>query len=428
MENQSSPQRIIALDVFRGMTIALMFIVNNPGTWTFIYPPFQHAKWQGWTPTDFVYPFFLFTVGVAAWFSLKKYQTTRPDASVYWKIIRRGGTIFLIGLLLGMYLNSLSSYENLRIMGVLQRIGLAYILGGIICVTFSRSITAVIGVAILVGYWLTMKWFGDPSYPFGWHDGTAFLGIKENLVTKVDLWAMGAKHLYKGFGTPFDPEGLLSTLPSVVTMIVGYLTGNLIDSENRRRILVVKMLGLGVICLFIGWLLNEKWVLGEWAFPISKPVWSPTYVIFMGGWCLVINAVLVALIDVLNFKSWTKPFLVLGMNSLLAFVIAGMFVKTLNKIKFDSEYETTTELGITSPKKIGGSQKLYETFFIPITLDKQTFTDFSNKKITAKETPKAFQEIEEKQKMSSFLFALFHMFLFWAILYLFYWKKIFLKV
>ena len=117
-------QRLLALDVFRGLTIALMFTVNNPGTWSFIYPPLEHAKWSGWTPTDFVYPFFLFTVGVAAWFSLKKYQDGAPRA-LYFKIIKRGIMIFAIGLGLNLFLNSLTSYHNLRIMGVLQRIGIA---------------------------------------------------------------------------------------------------------------------------------------------------------------------------------------------------------------------------------------------------------------------------------------------------------------
>lgn len=423
--NISTPtSRLLALDVFRGLTIALMFIVNNPGTWSFIYPPLEHAKWHGWTPTDWVYPFFLFTVGVAAWFSFKKHAGHAP-ADLYFKIIKRGLLIFLIGIGLAMYMNSLSNFSNLRIMGVLQRIGLAYMLGCLICITFSQRTTALIGAGILIGYWLLMKYMSDPLYPFGLHDGTQYLGIENNVVTKFDQWALGAKHLYKGYGgIPFDPEGLLSTLPAIVTVIIGYFSGKLIDLNPNRKELVKKLLIWGLAALILGWVMNLE-------FPINKPIWSSSYVVFMAGWCLLLNGILIWIIDIQGLKSWTKPILVLGMNSLLAFVISGMWVKTISKIKFDSSYETVKQANTNNsnvPKKIGGTQKLYEDVFSPITTERQLLKDYKNKKLTEKSDPSVWSDFEAKQKLSSFFYALFNLFLFWFFLWIFYNNGIFLKV
>ena len=417
--------RLLALDVFRGLTIVLMFTVNNPGTWSFIYDPLEHAKWQGWTPTDWVYPFFLFTVGVAAWFSLKKFNG-KATSEIYGRIIKRGATIFLIGLALNMFLNSLSTFENLRIMGVLQRIGIAYMLGSLICVAFNQRTVAIIGGSILVGYWLLMKYCSDPTYPFGyWNsDSHKYFGLENNVVTRFDNWVLGAKHLYKGYdGILFDPEGLLSTLPAVVTVIIGYFTGKLVDAFPDRKQLVVQMLLWGIGGLILGLLMNFE-------FPIGKPIWSSSYVIFMAGWCLVINAFLIWLIDVQGFKGWTKPLLVLGMNSLLAFVVSGAYVKTISKIKFDSSYETVLQKwdNQTVPKRIGGYQKLYEEVFSPLTTDRQMLKDFKAKTISAEATPSVFLDFEGKQKLSSFFFALFHVFLFWCILWIFYKNNVFLKV
>jgi predicted acyltransferase len=421
----SAPQRLIALDVFRGLTIALMFTVNNPGTWAYIYDPLEHAKWHGWTPTDWVFPFFLFTVGVSAWFSLKKYQNSKTPNDVYFKIIKRGIMIFLIGLGLNLFLNTLSSFENLRIMGVLQRIGMAYLMGSLICVTFSQRTVAIIGGVILIGYWLMMKYWSDPSYPFGLHDGTKYLGVENNIVTIFDNWVLGKSHLYKGYdGIPFDPEGLLSTLPAIVTVFLGFFTGKLIDSKPDRMDLVKNMLLYGVAALVIGWVMNLE-------FPINKPIWSSSYVVFMAGWCLVINAVLIYIIDVLGWRGWTKPILVLGMNSMLAFVVSGAYVKIVSKIKFDSPYETVIEKwnnNAVVPKRIGGTQKLYEEVFSPMTTDRTFITNVRNKVFTKENNPSVMDTFAAKQKLSSLFYALFHVVLFWFILWIFYRNNIFLKV
>ena len=424
-EATPTTNRLVALDVFRGLTIALMFTVNDPGSWAFIYDPLEHAKWQGWTPTDFVFPFFLFTVGVAAWFALKKYQN-KPTSELYWKIIRRGVIIFLIGLGLGMFINSLSSYHNLRIMGVLQRIGIAYMLGSLICVSFSRKNVGIIGLLLLFGYWALQYFFGDSVHPYGFWDDTAhkYLGLENNVVTRFDRFVLGNSHLYKGYdGIAFDPEGLLSTIPSIVTVIFGYFTGFLIDSRPDRSELVKVMFVLGLVLLGIG----QLW---HFVFPIAKPIWTSSYVVFMAGWCLVINAALIYIIDVKGYRNWTKPIVVLGMNSMLAFILAGVYVKVISKIKFDSSYErvTTAYNNQTEPRRIGGYQKLYEDVFCPITTDRQTMLDVKNKILTDKTQPEAWAAFEAHQKLSSLLFALFTVLLFWSILWVFYKNNIFLKI
>jgi predicted acyltransferase len=426
--NSIFSQRLLALDVFRGLTIALMFVVNNPGTWSFIYPPLRHAPWQGWTPTDFVFPFFLFAVGVAMWFSFKKYEG-KPPSDLYFKIVKRGVLIFLIGLGLTLYLNNLSSYSNLRIMGVLQRIGIAYMIGALICISFGRRTVAVIAAALLFGYWALVYYLSDPTFPYGFHDGYKYFGIEDNVVTRFDHWFLGASHLYKGYdGIPFDPEGILSTIPAVATVILGYFTGVLIDGKSDRAELV-KVMGLfGVVGLGLGWL----WNMG---FPINKPIWSSSYVVFMAGWCLVIIAALIWLIDIKGYRGWTKPFIVLGMNSLLAFVVAGAYVKTAAKVKFNSSYEMETIVSSTNPqdtlrqpKRIGLMQKMYEDVFSPITTPPELLGDYKAKRLTATNRPEAFREFSERQQLSSLIAALFHALLFWAILWVFYKFNIFLKV
>ena len=419
----TSNQRLLALDVFRGLTIALMFIVNNPGTWAYIYDPLEHAKWSGWTPTDFVYPFFLFAVGVAAWYSTQK-MGGNPTRALYLKIIRRGATIFLIGLGLNLFINSLSTYHNLRIMGVLQRIGIAYMLATLLLVSFNKKTVAIIGIGILFGYWALMFFNSDAQYPYGFHDGTKYFGVENNVVTKFDRAVLGNSHLYKGYdGIPFDPEGLLSTLPAVVTVIIGFFVGGLIERRKDRKELAAEMLFYGLIFLGLG----ELWNLG---FPINKPIWSSSYVIFMAGWCMAINALLILIIDVYGVKFWVKPVLVLGMNSMLAFIVSGVYVKTISKLRFDSSYEVYTNKidGSSAPKRIGGYQKLYEDYFSPITTPHQLMSDVKSGKITIKNRADTFNDFVAKQKLSSFIFALFHVLLFWSILYIFYRRGFFLKI
>ncbi len=377
--------RLIALDVFRGLTIALMITVNNPGSWSHIFTPLEHANWNGCTPTDWVFPFFLFTVGVSSWFSLKKYQN-RPPADVYRKIWRRGATIFLIGLALNTFLISAPDYSHLRILGVLQRIGIAYAIGATLCVWLPKRTLSVTGAIILLAYWLIVWKFSDPVYPYAHEVGPDKIeSLSNNVVTKIDRAVLGENHLWKGKGMPFDPEGLLSDFPAVVSVILGFFVGFLVDSNPDRRKLVRKMAVWGLIGLSTGWL----WGL---AFPINKSLWTSSFVLYTAGIATILNALLILIIDVFQSRWWIKPALVFGMNSIMAFVLSGLWVKVLSRVKL------TDAAGVKSSVL----QRFYQDVVMPIGGGDNEF--------------------------SSLLYALIHVAIFWLILWVFYKRGIFLKV
>ena len=308
-ENKS--KRLVALDVFRGATIALMITVNNPGSWAHIYAPLKHAKWFGCTPTDLVFPFFLFIVGVAMWISFNKFnhKLTKEAGK---KILRRTILIFLIGLGLNMLRpvdGFAEFFTKLRILGVLQRIALCYGIASVLVLTLDKKRVAKVAGSMLVFYWLLLA-------------ATGGFDIDTTLARHFDLWILGAGHVYHGYGMPFDPEGFLSTIPSVVTVIMGYFTGSMITAEPDRKILVKKMIGRG-INFSLGGLL---WGL---FFPIGKPLWTSSYVLYTGGLAMIVLGVAILFIDVLGFKKWTKPFVVFGANPLFIFVLSGLVAKTL---------------------------------------------------------------------------------------------------
>ena len=379
------PARLLALDVFRGLTIALMITVNNPGSWDHIYAPFEHANWNGCTPTDWVFPFFLFIVGVSAWFSLKKYNN-RPTNDVYLKIWRRGATIFLIGLALNTFLISAPDYSHLRILGVLQRIGIAYAIGSTLCVALPRKYLALVGAFTLLGYWALLFHYSDPVYPYAHETADHKIeALDNNLTVKVDKYILGENHLWKGKGLPFDPEGLVSAIPAIVTVILGFFLGFLIDATSNRSILVRQMAAFGLTGMALGWF----WGL---AFPINKSLWTSSYVLYTAGIATIFIALLVYVIDVLDKKFWIKPALIFGMNSILAFVLSGVWVKVLTKIKFAD----------STGKKSNVLQLFYHNVVMPIGGGDNEF--------------------------SSLIYALSHVLIFWLILWVFYKKGIFLKV
>lgn len=197
--------RLVSLDIFRGMTVAFMIIVNTPGSWKFVYAPLRHSEWHGCTPTDLVFPFFLFIVGVSMWYSMKKYGHEINTGSII-RILRRTLSIFALGLFLAIFPRFVDrDYSTLRIMGVLQRIALAYLFGSIICLTVKRERLWIVIAVILLAYWAILRIFGG-SDPFS---------LEGNIASKFDAAILGTKHLYKGFGIPFDPEGLLRTIPAL---------------------------------------------------------------------------------------------------------------------------------------------------------------------------------------------------------------------
>jgi predicted acyltransferase len=313
-----SSNRLVSLDIFRGLTVAFMIIVNTPGSWDYVYSPLRHAEWNGCTPTDLVFPFFLFIVGVSSWYSLKKYGHEVTSGSVL-RIFRRTVTIFGIGLLLAIFPYFGRDYSSLRIMGVLQRIAIAYGIASLLCLTIRRDYLWIVVVVILLLYWALLAFFGG-SDPFS---------LDGNFVRRVDLAILGPNHLYKGFGIPFDPEGILSTLPAVGTVIIGYYTGELIGKNSATGKTVLKLFLLGTASAGLGLLWNI-------IFPINKPLWTSSYVLFTAGCAMGLLSLIYLIADVWKLQRWGIFFMVFGMNALFAYFLAGIWTRLMLFINISS--------------------------------------------------------------------------------------------
>ena len=324
-------KRYAALDILRGMTIAGMVLVNNPGTWSHIYAPLRHAVWHGCTPTDLVFPFFLFIVGAAMAFSFAKFTEGLTSGAVK-KLVIRGTLIFLTGLLLQAFpfiprswdpnWNWAINYENLRIFGVLQRIGMAYIAGGFLALWLHKPKKIAWGVAVvLLVHWAILYFFGGGD-PYS---------LEGNISGPIDIWLVGESHVYRGFGQPFDPEGVLGVLSGAGTVLMGYLVGGLIRRDRPKIDTIGLLYTLSLVCIGLGI------VWGNWI-PINKPLWTGSYVLYAAGWSTLLLSFFIYLVDVVG--SWGKvrfekllfPFKALGMNPLFAFVMAGIFAKVLGRM------------------------------------------------------------------------------------------------
>lgn len=316
--------RLLSLDIFRGITIAFMIIVNNPGSWKYVYPPLRHAKWDGCTPTDLVFPAFLFIVGVSMWFSMGKYGYELNRKSII-KILYRTIVIFAAGFLLQLFPFFGKDMSTVRIMGVLQRIALAYGFGALACLLVKRDYLWILLIVILGGYYGLLALFGGPD-PFS---------LEGNLVLRIDRLILGDSHLYNGFGIPFDPEGLLSTIPATGTVILGFLSAVLVGKGSANGVNSLKLVIYGIASIVAGMLFSRL-------FPINKPLWSSSYVLYSGGISMIILASLYLVIDVLGVKFWTGFFRVFGVNALFIYILAGLWVKILLMIKVGSGEEVVT--------------------------------------------------------------------------------------
>lgn len=336
--NTIKSQRYVALDVLRGMTVAGMILVNNPGSWSHIFAPLEHAKWAGCTPTDLVFPFFLFVVGAAMAFSFAKYNESLTAASTK-KLLKRGVLIFLVGLALNAFpflptnLNPNLSYgENLaeywrhvRIFGVLQRIAMCYILGGLIALWLQKPKKIIPAMAFLmVIHWMILLLIGDPSAEMV-NGAKGALSLAGQGAGAIDIAIAGENHIYHGFGIPFDPEGLLGMLSGSCTLLMGFLLGNLIRTHENKIEVVTKLYTIGLISVAAGY------VWGNWL-PIIKALWTGSYVLYAGGWSTIMLAFFIYFIDVKGKEKVFTPFKALGMNPLFAFVMAGLFAKILGRI------------------------------------------------------------------------------------------------
>lgn len=320
-------QRFYSLDVFRGATVALMILVNNPGSWRFIYPPLQHASWHGVTPTDLVFPFFLFAVGNAMAFVLPALEAAGP--SVFWrKVIKRTFLIFIIGVFLNWFpfikydgSGNLvpKSFSDLRIMGVLQRIALCYFFASVIIYYLKVRGAFVLSAFILLAYWfMCLVGSFDPFSLSGWFG------------TSIDKSILGVRHMYKGEGIAFDPEGLMSTFAAIVQVVFGFIAGNYIIQKGKTHEMINGLFVTGCCLVFVGFF----W---DMYFPINKKIWTSSYTLYTTGLAMLTIGILIYIIEIKKIRGiWSRFFDVFGKNALFIFVLSGVLPRLLALIRIPS--------------------------------------------------------------------------------------------
>jgi predicted acyltransferase len=312
-------QRMRSLDVLRGVTIAFMILVNNNG-WH-AYWPFEHSDWNGWTPTDIVFPTFLFLVGVTIVISLEsRFAKGATSVDVLPKIFRRAALLFGIGIFLALF--PFFHWSHLRVYGVLQRIAACYLVGSLVYLLVRRmkkpavALVALL-VVLLVGYYVLMRWVPVPGYGMPGRD-VPFLDKDRNIVAVVD------RHLHWGrlWEKTRDPEGLLSTFPAIGTTVLGMLTALWLRTQRTLQQKCAGLLGAGLVLLVLGELCNP------W-FPINKKLWTSSFVLFMAGWSLVLWALLMWVTEIRGWKRWTGFWLVFGMNAIASYAMSDLLVAPL---------------------------------------------------------------------------------------------------
>ena len=335
MTEHRSP-RLTSLDVFRGATVAGMLLVNDPGTWDAIYPPLEHAPWFGWTPTDLIFPYFLFIVGITTQISLAS-RRARGDAdrALVRQILRRGGLILLVGLLMtgfpyhlfyvglpgGLLFDSRTPHLDLahwRFTGVLQRIALCYTATALLTLRTTVKQQVAILAALLYGYWFAMTLIPVPGHGLG----ALMLGVPDGSIAAwLDRAIIGSDHLWVGSHT-WDPEGILSTFPAIGTTLLGVLTGRWLQSERPLSERINALFAAGALAMMSG-------LIWHWSFPIAKNIWTSSYVLFTAGCGAVTLATCMWVIDEKKITGWTKFFVIYGVNPLFAFVASGVIGRLL---------------------------------------------------------------------------------------------------
>ena len=324
-------QRFYSLDVFRGATVCLMILVNNPGSWSHIYAPLEHAPWHGLTPTDLVFPFFLFAVGNALSFVMPRLETG-GDAAFWKKVLKRTALIFLIGLFLNwwpfvkwidgslifrQWVSPNNPESGVRIFGVLQRIALCYFFASVIIYYLKLRRAFYFGLLLLLAYW-ALCYLVNPEDPYS---------IKGWFGTDIDKSILGVAHLYKGEGIPFDPEGLMSTMSAIVQVIFGYMVGDYIQKKGKNFEMVTGLFVAGVAMLVTGFC----W---DMVFPINKKIWTSSYTVYTTGLAIITIATMIYFIEFKNAKGWLSRFFdVFGKNALFVFALSAFLPKGLALIK-----------------------------------------------------------------------------------------------
>ena len=380
-----STNRLLSLDAFRGITIAAMILVNTPGSWGYVYAPLRHADWHGWTPTDLIFPFFLFIVGVAMTFSIQTLIGVDFKSEIYKKVVKRSLILFLLGVLLNFYpfgipftsdgwsnfsfSSIIDTFLDIRIMGVLQRIALCYLFTSIMIIHLTRRDQFYAAFGLLAVYAIAILLYGH-------------LTLEDNLARTIDLAIFSPANMYSVRGIPFDPEGLFSTIPAIVTTLSGVFVGNLLRGHLSPKEKATQLVLWGLAGILLGNGLNIL-------IPINKQLWTPSYVFLTSGWACLILALFYWLMDIKKTNLWAKPFIVFGSNSLFLFFASGILVRTLFRIKIATE-ETTLSL----------YSWLYNSFFVPWA----------------------------GELNGSLFFAITWILLWLGVLWLFYVKKIFIKI
>ena len=361
-------KRYLSLDVLRGLTVAFMIIVNNPGSWSVMYPPLKHAAWDGCTPCDLVFPFFLFCVGTSMAFAFAKYSSLTGEAAA--KVFKRGILLYLVGLLLTafpFYPSSmdpqLTFWENwvewasgLRLLGVLPRIALCYMLASVLVLWLRKPMRLLGAVAALSALHVgLLVAFAGPEGAFS---------LQGNFARVVDLAVFGENHIYKGFGIPFDPEGLLGVLTGSCTVILGYLVGMMIRTSAKRYEQDANVQDSPVgVCARLFSMSAGALVLGlalSLAVPINKALWSVSYVFYAAGWAMFMLALMMYLIDVKGLEKPFFPFKALGMNALALFVLSGLVMKIIWRY---TSWDYTAVFGVSE-----GMSLLFASMYLSVHL------------------------------------------------------------
>jgi predicted acyltransferase len=384
-------QRFYSLDVFRGATVCLMILVNNPGSWSHIYPPLAHASWHGLTPTDLVFPFFLFAVGNALSFVMPRLQAG-GDAVFWKKVITRSLLIYLIGLFLTWWpfvrwsdnhlvfrhwVDPKNPENGVRVLGVLARIAICYFFASVIIYYLKPKGAFYVALLLLLLYWALCFLSGDFTMA-GWFGN------------KVDRAVLGVAHMYKGEGIPFDPEGIMSTMTAIVQVIFGYLVGDYIQKKGKNFEMLSGLFVAGVAFLITGFCWDT-------VFPINKKIWTSSYTIYTTGLAIITIATMIYLIEFKNVKGWlTRFFDVFGKNALFVFALSAFLPKGLSLIRIPDHLNEKGRMVYTNPWNW-----LYQKVLVKIPGD---------------------------PRLGSLLFAICVILLMWAICYWMDKKKIYIKV
>lgn len=390
-DTRQRPKRLLALDILRGITIAGMILVNNPGSWGHIYGPLEHAPWNGLTPTDLVFPFFMFIMGVSTYMSLRKYDF-RLSGAAAWKILRRTVVIFLIGIGIAWFgltlrriaggksvVEAMINFDHIRMLGVMPRLALCYGAGSLLALSMSRKALAWCVASLLAVYAAVLLL------------GNGLVFSADNVIAIVDRAVLGTDHMYSdtidGITLKFDPEGLLSTIPSIAHMLIGFLCGSLImqTADNRERIL--RLFIVGTILSFAGFLL-------DYGMPINKKIWSPTFVLTTCGLASSFLALLIWIIDIRGHRRWCRFFEAFGVNPLFMYCLGAVLSILMGFIRVPY---AAAEAGVISLKGW-----LYKAVCMPVAAGDAT--------------------------LASFIFAVAFVLLNWCVGFILYKKKIYIKI